>query len=107
MSLNYIPIKFSLNFQVFPDVAQQAELQKRQGHIRLYTKFRFHGAHGRLTYDLYDKHWISHIGIKNPSNCEADTKNKGYQEIMVFDWKIQLEKVQITRDLKDDAILYQ
>ena len=34
-----------LNFQVFPDVAQQAELQKRQGHIRLDTKFRFHGAH--------------------------------------------------------------
>ena len=26
---------------------------------------------------------------------------------MFFDWKIQLEKVQITRDLKDDTILYQ
>ena len=34
-------------------------------------------------------------------------KGKGYQEIMFFDWKIQLEKVQITRDLKDDMILYQ
>ena len=26
---------------------------------------------------------------------------------MFFDWKIQLEKVQITRDLKEDTILYQ
>ena len=26
---------------------------------------------------------------------------------MFFDWKIQLEKVQLTRDLKDDSILYQ
>ena len=34
-------------------------------------------------------------------------KNKGYQEIMLFEWKIQLEKVQLTRDLKDDSILYQ
>ena len=34
-------------------------------------------------------------------------KNEGYQEIMFFDWKIQLEKVQITRDLKDDIIIYQ
>ena len=25
---------------------------------------------------------------------------------MFFDWKIQLEKVQLTRDLKDDTILY-
>ena len=34
-------------------------------------------------------------------------QKKGYQEIMFFDWKIQLEKVQLTRDLKDDTILYQ
>ena len=27
--------------------------------------------------------------------------------MMFFDWKIQLEKVQLTRDLKDDTILYQ
>ena len=40
-------------------------------------------------------------------NCKADTKNKGYQEIMFFDWKIQLEKVQLTRDLKYDTIVYQ
>ena len=26
---------------------------------------------------------------------------------MFFDWKIQLEKVQITRDLKDNTIIYQ
>ena len=26
---------------------------------------------------------------------------------MFYDWKIQLEKVQLTRDLKDDTILYQ
>ena len=30
--------------------------------------------------------------MNNPSNCKADKKNKGYQEIMFFDWKIQLEK---------------
>ena len=34
-------------------------------------------------------------------------QKKGYQEIMFFDWKIQLEKVQLIRDLKDDTILYQ
>ena len=42
------------------------------------------------TYDIDDKHWISHIGTNNPSNCKADTKSKGYQEIVFFDWKIQL-----------------
>ena len=26
---------------------------------------------------------------------------------MFFDWKIQLEKVQLTRDLKDNTIIYQ
>ena len=51
------------------------------------------GAHGRLTYDLHDKNWIPHIGINNLSNCKANTKNKGYQEIMFFDWKIQPKKV--------------
>ena len=34
-------------------------------------------------------------------------QKKGYQEIMFFDWKIQFEKVQLTRDLTDDTILYQ
>ena len=70
-------------------------------------KYRFHSAHGRLAYDLHDKNWVTHIGINTPSNCKADAKNKGYQEKMLFDWKIQLEKVQLTRDLKDDTIFYQ
>ena len=52
-------------------------------------------------------HWIPHIGINNPSNCKADKNNKGYQEILFFDWKIQLEKTQLTHDLKDDTILHQ
>ena len=47
------------------------------------------------------------IGINNPSNCKADTKKKEYQENLFFDWKIQLEKVKVTRDLKDDTIIYQ
>ena len=47
-----------VNFQVFPDPAHQAELEKHQGHIRLDKNFPFHGTHGRLTYDLHDKHWI-------------------------------------------------
>ena len=96
-----------VNFQVFSDLAHQAELEKHQGHIRLDKNFPFHGTHGRLTYDLHNKHWIPHIGINNPSNCKADTKNKGYQEIIFFYWKIQLEKVQQTRDLKDGTIFYQ
>ena len=95
-----------VNFQVFPDLALQAELEKHQGHIRLDINFPFHGTHGRLTYNLHDKHWIPHIGINDPSNCKADTKNKGNQEIMFFDWKIQPKKV-LTRDLRDDTILYQ
>ena len=33
-------------------------------------------------------------------------KNKGYQEKKIFDWKILFEKVQLTRGLKDDTILY-
>ena len=48
------------------------------------TNTHINGAHGRLTYDIHDKHWIPHIGINDPSNCKADTKNKGYQEIMFF-----------------------
>ena len=96
-----------VNFQVFSDSVHQAELKRYQGHIRLDEKYPYHGAHGRLTYDIHDKHWIPHIGINNPSNCKADTKNKGYQEIMFFDWKIQLEKIQLTRDLSDNTMIYQ
>ena len=85
----------------------QSELERYQGHINLDDKFPFHGAHGRLTYDLFDKNWIPHIGIKNPSNCKADTKNERYQEITFFDWNIQIGEVQLTQDLKDDTIIYQ
>ena len=93
-------------FQVFPDSAHQAKLEKHQGRKRLDTKFPFHRAHGTFTYDRDDKYWIPHIGINNPSNCKADTKNKGYQEIMFLIGKYNLKK-NLTRDLKDDAILYQ
>ena len=72
-------------FQVFVDSVDQAELERYQGHIKLDKKYPYNGAHGKLTYDIYDKHWIPLIGKINPSNCKADTKNKGYQEIMFFD----------------------
>ena len=65
-----------VNFQVFPDLAHQAELEKHQGHIRLDSNFPFHGTHGRLTYDQLDKHWIPHKGINDPSICKAETKKK-------------------------------
>ena len=94
-------------FQFFADSVHQAELERYQGHIKLDEKYPYNGAHGRLTYDIHDKHWIPHIGINNLSNCKADTKNKGYQEIMFFDWKIQLEKIQLTCDLPDNTMLYQ
>ena len=71
-----------VNFQVFADSVHQAELERYQGHIKLDEKYPYNGAHGRLTYDIHDKHWIPHIGINDPSNCKADTKIKGYQEIM-------------------------
>ena len=64
-----------VRFQILPDSAHQAKLEKHQGHIRQDTNFHFHGAHGRLTYDLHDQHWIPHIGTNIPSNCKADTKN--------------------------------
>ena len=96
-----------VNFQFFADSAHQAQLERYQGHIKLDKKYPYNGAHGRLTYDIHDKHWIPHIGINDPSNCKADTKNKRYQEIMFFDWKIQLEKVQPTRDLSDNTMIYQ
>ena len=96
-----------VNFQIFADPVHQSELERYQGHVKLDEKYPYNGAHGRLNYDLQDKHWIPHIGINNPSNYKADTKNKGYQEIMFFDWKIQLEKIQLTRDLTDNTIIYQ
>ena len=50
-----------VNFQVFPDSAHQAALERYQGHVKLDDKFPFHGAHGRLTFDLHYKNWIPHI----------------------------------------------
>ena len=96
-----------VNFEVFTDSVHQAQLERYQGHIKLDERYPYNGAHGRLTHDVHDKHWIPHTGINNPANCKADTKNKGYLEIMFFDWKIQLEKIQLTRDLKDNTIIYQ
>ena len=96
-----------LNFQIFLDSAHQAEFERYQGHKKLDDKSTFHGAHGRLIYDLHDKSSIPHIGTNHSANCKADTKNKGYQETMFFDRKIQLEKVQLTRDLKDVTVIYQ
>ena len=82
-----------INFQFFADSVHQAELERYHGHIKLDEKYPYNGEHGRLMTSLHDKHWIPHIGINNPSNCKADTKNKRYQEIIFFDWKIQLEKI--------------
>ena len=65
-----------VNFQVFADSVQQAELERYQGHIKLDEKYPYNGAHGRLTYDIHDKHWIPPIVINDPSNCKADTKMK-------------------------------
>ena len=79
-----------VNFQVFSDSVHQAEIERYQGHIKLDEKYPYNCADGRLTYDTKDKRWIPHIGINNPSNCKADTKNRGYQEIMFFDWTMQL-----------------
>ena len=96
-----------VNFQVFADSVHRSEIERYQGNVKLDKKYPYNRAHGRLTYDIHDKHWIPHLGMNNLSNCKADTKNKGYQEIMFFDWKIQLEKIQLTRDLTDNTMIYQ
>ena len=38
-----------VNFQVFPDSAHQAELERYQGHTKLDDKFLFRGAQGILS----------------------------------------------------------
>ena len=73
-----------VNFQVFAGSVNQAEHERYQGHIKLDEKYPYNGAHGRLTYDIHDKHWIPHIGINNPSNCKADTKNYRVSRKNVF-----------------------
>ena len=84
-----------VNFQVLPDSAHQADLERCQGYLKTDYKYPVHGAHGRLTYELHFKKGLQHIGINTSSNREGDTKNKRYQEIRFFDWKIQLEKTQV------------
>ena len=58
----------------------QANFERYQGHLKLDDQNPFHGAHGRLTYDLHEEKMIKHIGINYPSNCKADTKSKGSQK---------------------------
>ena len=60
----------------FTDTVHQAEIERYQGHIELAERYLDNGAHGRLTYDIHDNHWIPHIGINKPSHCKADTKKK-------------------------------
>ena len=81
--------KKTVRFQVFTDSAHQAELKRFQGHIKLEEKYPYLSAHLLLAHIkyLHDKNWIPRVGLKNLSNCKADTKNKGYQELMFFDWK--------------------
>ena len=81
-----------VNFQVFADSVHQAELERYQGHIKLDKKYPYNGAHGRLTYDINNKHWIPHFGINNPSNCKADTKNKGIKKQSFLIGKYNLKK---------------
>ena len=83
------------------------KLERYQGHIKLDEKYPYNGAHGRLTYDIHDKHWIPHIGINDPSNCKADTKIKDIKKSCFSIGKIQLEKIQLTRDLSDNTMIYQ
>ena len=81
-----------VNFQVFTDSVHLAEIERYQGHVKLEENNPNNGAHGQLIYDIHDKPWIPHIGINNPSNCKADTKNKGYQEVMFLIGKYNLKK---------------
>ena len=37
-----------VNFQVFPDSAHEAELERHQSHFNLEDRFPYHGAQGRL-----------------------------------------------------------
>ena len=84
-----------VNFQTFLDSAHHDE------------NFPYQGVHEKLTYDVHDKNWIPHIGINDPSSCKVDSKNSGYEEIKLLDWKIHLEKEQLTRNLKDDTTIYE
>ena len=65
-----------VNFQVFDDSVHQAELERYQRLVQLDEKYPYNGAHGRLFYDIHDKHWIPHIGINDPSTAKQTQKIK-------------------------------
>ena len=46
--------------------------------------FNYHGAPGRLRYDIHNKNRIPHLGINDPSNGKANINNSGYQENNFF-----------------------
>ena len=81
-----------VNFQGFPNSAQQASFEHHQGHVQLDDKLPYHGAHGCLTYDLHKKNWRHDIEINNSSNCKADKKHSGYQEAMFLIGKFNSNK---------------
>ena len=64
-----------VNFQLFPESAHQSKLERYLGHKKLDEKYPFHGAHGRLTYDLHNKSWIPDIGIKTLQIAKQRQKN--------------------------------
>ena len=94
-----------VKFHNFPDSAHQVQLEQAQGYFQIDKKLPYHGAHGQLTDEIHNKNWKPHIGIDNLSNCTAEMQNSRYQEILFFNWNQQ--KVQPTRDLRDDTIIYQ
>ena len=55
-----------VNFQVFPDSAHHAELERHQDQIKLDYTNTYHGAHGRLSFDLHDKNGIPLIEMNIP-----------------------------------------
>ena len=98
-----------VNFQVFTDSVHQAELERYQGHIKLDEKNSYNGAHGRLTYDILDKHWIPHIGKNDPleKTVKQTQKIKDIEKKCFLIRKYNLKKIQLTRDLTDNTMIYQ
>ena len=69
-----------VNFQVLPDSAHHAELESYQAHNRLDDHYPYHGAHGRLIYDLLDENWMPHIGISNSKIAKLAQKAKAIKK---------------------------
>ena len=63
------------------DSSHQAELERYQGHIKLDDKYPFHGAHGRLPYDLPDKNWIPHIEYQTLLTAKLTQKTKYFKKL--------------------------